>query len=386
MEHRPFAGRDVPVVGMGTSGTFDVPAVDDLRQRVTDTALDAGATFVDSSPMYGNAERILGATLGTRRPEAIVATKVWTRDDAEAERQIDASLGFFGGHVEVFQVHNLVAWPTRLDQLEARRDRGQLDVVAATHWQASAFDELEQVMRSGRIGAIQVPYNPHEREVEGADPAAGSGPRRRRHPHAPVRGRRAGRPVTVGRRAGAIGEPRRDDLAPGPVEVRAQPPRRVGVHTGDHPPGPHGRERGGGRRPMVRTRGEGARGAAGPPLTGRRPPAGSRRQAGTGTPRKDRSASAIAARTGAPDGSRSTDRSEVWVWPGGGDVAHRHAGGRQGLGVGGPLVAQRVELARHDDGGRQAGQVGRPAAVRRLGPCGRPGRRSGPRTSASGRR
>jgi aryl-alcohol dehydrogenase-like predicted oxidoreductase len=151
---------------MGTSHTYDVPAVDDVRQRVTDTALDLGATFVDSSPMYGHAERILGATIAGRRDEVIVATKVWTSDDAEAERQIDASLGFFGGHVEVFQVHNLVAWPARLDQLEARRDRGELDIFAATHWQASAFDELEKVMRTGRIGAVQVPYNPHEREVE----------------------------------------------------------------------------------------------------------------------------------------------------------------------------------------------------------------------------
>ena len=166
MEHRPFAGRQVPVIGMGTSHTFDVPAVDDRRQRITDTALDAGATFVDSSPMYGHAERILGATISARREEVIVATKVWTPDDAEAERQIDASLGYFGGHVEVFQVHNLVAWPARLDQLEARRDRGQLDIVAATHWQARAFDELEQVMLTGRIAAVQVPYNPHEREVE----------------------------------------------------------------------------------------------------------------------------------------------------------------------------------------------------------------------------
>ena len=72
-----------------------------------------------------------------------MATKVWTPDDDEAERQIDASLAFFGGHVEVFQVHNLVGWRTRLDQLERRRDRGELDIVAATHWQASAFDELE---------------------------------------------------------------------------------------------------------------------------------------------------------------------------------------------------------------------------------------------------
>ncbi|CAN5823156.1 aldo/keto reductase [soil metagenome] len=166
MERRTFAGLDVPVIGMGTSQTFDVPVVDETRQLITDAALDHGATFVDSSPMYGHAERILGETLGGRRGEAIVATKVWTPDDAEAERQIDASLGYYGGHVEVIQVHNLVEWRTRLDQLERRRDEGSVDVVAATHWRASAFDELEAVMRAGRIGAIQVPYNPREREVE----------------------------------------------------------------------------------------------------------------------------------------------------------------------------------------------------------------------------
>ena len=166
MEHRRLAHLDVPVIGMGTSETFDVAEVDARRQRVTDAALAGGATFVDSSPMYGHAERILGATLGERRSEFVVATKVWTPDDAAAERQIEASLAFFGGRVEVFQVHNLVGWPTRLDQLERRRNEGVVDVVAATHWQASAFDELERVMRTGRVGAVQVPYNPHEREVE----------------------------------------------------------------------------------------------------------------------------------------------------------------------------------------------------------------------------
>lgn len=167
MELRTLApGLDVPVIGMGTSQTFDVPEVDDARQAVTDAALASGATFMDSSPRYGAAERILGATLSGRRPEAIVATKVWTPDDEEAEREIDASLGFFGGHVEVFQVHNLVEWPTRLDQLERRRDAGQLDVVAATHWKVDAYDEMEQVMRTGRVGAVQLPYNPHERDVE----------------------------------------------------------------------------------------------------------------------------------------------------------------------------------------------------------------------------
>ena len=166
MEQREIAGRPVPVVGMGTWKTFDVPDVDATRQAVADAAIAAGATFVDSSPMYGDAERVLGAAIADRRDEVTVATKVWTPDDDEAERQIDASLGWFGGFVELFQVHNLVGWRTRLDQLERRRDAGQLGVVGATHWQASAFDELETVMRTGRIQAIQVPYNPHERDVE----------------------------------------------------------------------------------------------------------------------------------------------------------------------------------------------------------------------------
>lgn len=167
MEHRTLApGLDVPVVGMGTSKTFDVPEVDAARQAVTDAALSTGATFVDSSPMYGEAERILGATLGDRRSEAIVATKVWTPDDETAERQIDASLGYFGGRVDVFQVHNLVEWRTRLDQLERRRDAGEVGVVAATHWKVDAFDEMETVMRTGRVAAVQLPYNPLERDVE----------------------------------------------------------------------------------------------------------------------------------------------------------------------------------------------------------------------------
>ena len=191
MEHRPFAGRTVPVIGMGTSQTFDVAAVDDARQRITDTALDAGATFVDSSPMYGNAERILGATIAARRAEAIVATKVWTPDDEEAERQIDASLGFFGGHVEVFQVHNLRR-VARRGSISSRpgATAAQLDIVAATHWQASAFDELETVMRTGRIGADPGAVQPARARGRAAHPPARPGARHRRDPDAPVRRRR----------------------------------------------------------------------------------------------------------------------------------------------------------------------------------------------------
>ena len=126
MEHRPFAGLDVPVIGMGTSKTFDVPAVDDARQQITDTALDAGATFVDSSPMYGHAERILGATLGRaprrgdRGDQGVDARR--RRGRAPDRRLARASSA---GTSRCFQVHNLVEWRTRLDQLEAPPRRGR---------------------------------------------------------------------------------------------------------------------------------------------------------------------------------------------------------------------------------------------------------------------
>jgi aryl-alcohol dehydrogenase-like predicted oxidoreductase len=172
MERRTLGpdGFEVPVVGMGTSRTLDVRgrAAETTSRRIVEEALDAGANLFDSSPMYGEAERVLGLALDGRRDEAIVATKVWTADDDQAERQIEASLRHAHGRVELYQIHNLVAWPARLERLERLRDDGLVDVVGATHYDAAAFDELMTVMRSGRIGFVQVPYNPLERDVERA--------------------------------------------------------------------------------------------------------------------------------------------------------------------------------------------------------------------------
>jgi aryl-alcohol dehydrogenase-like predicted oxidoreductase len=170
MERRALGsgGLRVPVVGMGTSRTFDVRgrAAEATSRRIVAEALGAGANLFDSSPMYGEAERVLGLALDGRREEALVATKVWTPDDQQAERQVEASLTYALGRVELFQIHNLVAWPARLDLLERLRAEGRVTAIGATHYDPSAFDELVGVMRSGRIGAVQVPYNPLEREVE----------------------------------------------------------------------------------------------------------------------------------------------------------------------------------------------------------------------------
>jgi aryl-alcohol dehydrogenase-like predicted oxidoreductase len=172
IDERPLgrtSGLTVPAVGMGTWQTLDVRGARAERQahEIVAEALDAGARFVDSSPMYGEAERVLGEALDGRRAEALVATKVWTADDAAAEAQVRRALGWYGGRVDLYQVHNLVGWRQRLALLERERDRGAVVAIGATHYSPSAFGELARVMRSGRIAAIQIPYNPYERDVEG---------------------------------------------------------------------------------------------------------------------------------------------------------------------------------------------------------------------------
>lgn len=158
----------MPVVGMGTWRTFDVrgEAAEANARAVVDAALEAGADFFDSSPMYGEAERVLGRALEGRRGEVLVATKVWTESVAEGERQAARSLGFFGDRIDLYQVHNLVNWRAHLDMIERLRDEGKVRAIGATHYSPTAFAELRRVMESGRIDAIQIPYNPWEREVE----------------------------------------------------------------------------------------------------------------------------------------------------------------------------------------------------------------------------
>lgn len=169
MERRAFGrtGLTVPVVGMGTWHTYDVRGPEAAsRSAVTDAALETGANFFDSSPMYGEAERVLGRTLEDRRDAAIVATKVWSEDEEEAARQIKTGLRLFAGRVDLYQVHNLVSAPRRIQQLSDLHARGLVGAVGLTHYTPSAFPEMRRLMADPRVGAIQIPYNPAERAVE----------------------------------------------------------------------------------------------------------------------------------------------------------------------------------------------------------------------------
>lgn len=170
METRPLgrSGLSVPRIGLGTWQVLDVagPGPEAQAHAVVRRALGSGARFIDSSPMYGRAEQVLGRALEGRRDEALVATKIWASSAAEGKAQAARALGWYGGRVDLYQVHNLLNWKEQLALLERLRDEGRVGAIGATHYQPGAFGELATVMRTGRISAIQIPYNPRERECE----------------------------------------------------------------------------------------------------------------------------------------------------------------------------------------------------------------------------
>ena len=156
----------VPAVGLGTWRRLEAAAADGMDRELIGAAIAAGVRLMDTSPMYGDAERLLGAALESRRDQVIVADKIWTPSAQEGVTQLNRAVGWYGGRVDLMQIHNLVAWRDQLRMLEAAADRGLVGLIGATHYSPGAFSELADLMRSGRIDAVQVPYNPAHREVE----------------------------------------------------------------------------------------------------------------------------------------------------------------------------------------------------------------------------
>ncbi len=152
-----------PVVGLGTWNTFGGDAK--LAGDVVGAALESGTRVVDTSPMYREAEPSLAAALEGRREEAEVATKIWSPGVEDGLRHFRRQIEWFG-HIEVEQVHNLVSWREHLPWLERERGEGRIGRIGVTHWDASAFGELEAALRTGRFQTLQVPLNPREREGE----------------------------------------------------------------------------------------------------------------------------------------------------------------------------------------------------------------------------
>jgi diketogulonate reductase-like aldo/keto reductase len=168
----PSTGEPLPVVGLGTWITFNVgddPVARDGRAEVLRAFFGAGGGMVDSSPMYGSSEAVIGHGLAKLGEPAglFAATKVWTWSDGAGPGQIEESRGLWGvDRFDLLQVHNLLSWEAHLETLLAMRADGRVRYVGVTTSHGRRHDEVEAVMRAQPIDFVQVTYNAVDREVE----------------------------------------------------------------------------------------------------------------------------------------------------------------------------------------------------------------------------
>ncbi len=174
MQTRPIPSSQelLPVVGCGTWQTFDVgPSVGERAPlaEVLRVLFAGGGSVVDSSPMYGRAEGVVGDLLTEARShdKAFIATKVWTRGEAEGIAQMQRSMALLQtDRVDLMQVHNLVDWRTHLATLRAWKAEGRIRYLGVTHYTSSAYDELEAVLRNETLDFVQVNYALSDRGAE----------------------------------------------------------------------------------------------------------------------------------------------------------------------------------------------------------------------------
>jgi len=176
MIHRavPHSGELLPVIGMGTSGTFDT--ADDPQSlanltEVMETFFAGGGKVIDTSPMYGNAEARVGDVLHAmeKRPPFFAATKVWTEGEREGIAQMEKSARLM--HVKVFDliaVHNLKDWQTQLATLRRWKSDGRVRYIGMTTSHGRYHSELMDIMRSEPLDFVQFSYNIADREAENA--------------------------------------------------------------------------------------------------------------------------------------------------------------------------------------------------------------------------
>ncbi|MFB6345177.1 MAG: aldo/keto reductase [bacterium] len=161
----PSTGEELPVVGLGTWQQFDVdsdPVLTRPLKAVLQHLFQSGGTVIDTSPMYGRAETVLGTLLEDlgQTKKAFLATKVWTRGRDSGIRQMNQSLRKLNvSTIDLMQVHNLVDWQTHLRTLQDWKEQGKVRYLGVTHYTASAFNELKTVMTNHDLDFVQLPYS-----------------------------------------------------------------------------------------------------------------------------------------------------------------------------------------------------------------------------------
>lgn len=169
----PSSGEQLPVLGLGTWRTFDVGTDQRAREplgEVLSKFVQLGGKLVDSSPMYGSSEEVVGGLVATAglRDQLFVATKVWTTGKTKGIAEMEASMRKLRVEtIDLMQVHNLVDVATHLRTLAEWKSAGRVRYVGITHYTASAHEKVAKLLQShASIDFVQINYSAAEREAE----------------------------------------------------------------------------------------------------------------------------------------------------------------------------------------------------------------------------
>jgi diketogulonate reductase-like aldo/keto reductase len=167
----PVSGEQVPVIGMGSWITFNVgddPQERAQRVEVLRTFFDMGGTVIDSSPMYGTSEEVIGHCLGQIRPGRLfAATKVWTPLQMFGPGQMEDSRAYWGvERFDLMQIHNLLNWHGHIETLVEDKAEGRIRYIGMTTSHGRRHEELERTMAEQPLDVVQFTYNILDREAE----------------------------------------------------------------------------------------------------------------------------------------------------------------------------------------------------------------------------
>ncbi len=165
-------GKSIPVIGMGTWQTFDVGQDTNLRKhrsKILETFFKEGGGMIDSSPMYGSSESVVGYGLNRLNyPDGLFpATKIWTSSTEQGKAQFQQSLNRWGVEtLDLEQVHNMVNWENHLETLFRLKAEGKIDHVGVTTYGGYSHGQLEKIMKNQPLDFIQLTYNVENRKAE----------------------------------------------------------------------------------------------------------------------------------------------------------------------------------------------------------------------------
>ena len=168
----PSSDQKLPVIGLGTWQAFDVDLGGNTQRQLEDVLsqfVKLGGRLIDSSPMYGRAEKVIGqltSALGLR-DKLFIATKVWTEGKQSGIQSMERSMALLRTkRIDLMQVHNLIDVNTQLTTLQEWKQQGRIRYTGITHYESGALNEIEKLMRNQKFDFLQINYSLMEPEAE----------------------------------------------------------------------------------------------------------------------------------------------------------------------------------------------------------------------------